>query len=70
MDNGKPLPDVSGTLTITTNSVSDIYDDLVDVIDVIVMEDRDVGDAVYIAPVIANETLILLTDEGRLIAYR
>ncbi len=34
------------------------------------MEDRDVGDAVYIAPVIANETLILLTDEGRLIAYR
>lgn len=34
------------------------------------MEDRDVGDPVYIAPVIANETLVILTDEGRLIAYR
>jgi len=32
--------------------------------------DRNLGDAVYIAPVIADETIIVLTDEGRLIALR
>lgn len=32
--------------------------------------DRNLGDPVYIAPVIADETLIVLTDEGRLIALR
>lgn len=31
---------------------------------------RDLGDPVYIAPIIANETLVVLTDEGRLIALR
>lgn len=34
------------------------------------MEDRDIGDAVYVAPVIAEETVVVFTDEGRLIAYR
>lgn len=33
-------------------------------------EDRDIGDAVFIAPVIAEETIVVFTDEGRLIAYR
>lgn len=32
--------------------------------------DRDLGDSVYIAPVIADETVLVLTDEGRLIALR
>jgi outer membrane protein assembly factor BamB len=32
--------------------------------------DRDLGDAVFIAPVIAEETVVILTDEGRLIALR
>ncbi|MEQ8432628.1 MAG: PQQ-binding-like beta-propeller repeat protein [Oceanicaulis sp.] len=34
------------------------------------LEDRDVGDPVFIAPVIAEETIVVFTDEGRLIAYR
>lgn len=34
------------------------------------MGDRDLGDSVYIAPVIADETVLVLTDEGRLIALR
>ena len=42
-DNGKPLPDVSGTLTFTTSSVSNVYDELVQTVDVVVKEDRDVG---------------------------
>ncbi len=33
-------------------------------------EDRDLDDPVFIAPVIANETVVVLTDEGRLIALR
>ncbi|OAB60067.1 dehydrogenase [Leptolyngbya valderiana BDU 20041] len=33
-------------------------------------EDRDIGAPVYIAPVIADETVVVFTDEGRLIAYR
>ena len=32
--------------------------------------DRNLGDSVYIAPVIADETVLVLTDEGRLIALR
>jgi len=32
--------------------------------------DRNLGDTVYIAPVIADETVIVLTDKGRLIALR
>ncbi len=32
--------------------------------------DRDLGDPVFIAPVIAEETVVILTDEGRLIALR
>ncbi len=32
--------------------------------------DRSLGDPVFIAPVIADETLVVLTDEGRLIALR
>lgn len=32
--------------------------------------DRDLNDAVFIAPVIADETLVVLTDDGRLIALR
>jgi outer membrane protein assembly factor BamB len=32
--------------------------------------DRDLDDPVFIAPVIAEETLVVLTDEGRLIALR
>ena len=32
--------------------------------------ERDLGDPVYIAPVIADETLVVLTDDGRLIALR
>ena len=42
-DNGKPLPDVSGTLTFTSSSVSGIYDGLVQTVDVNVLEDRPVG---------------------------
>lgn len=34
------------------------------------LEDRSIGEAVYIAPVIAEETVLIFTDEGRLIAYR
>jgi outer membrane protein assembly factor BamB len=34
------------------------------------MEDRDLDDPVFIAPVLANETVVVLTDEGRLIALR
>jgi outer membrane protein assembly factor BamB len=34
------------------------------------MGDRNLGDPVFIAPVIAEETLVVLTDEGRLIALR
>jgi hypothetical protein len=34
------------------------------------LEDRDIGDPVFIAPVIAEETIVVFTDEGRLIAYR
>ncbi|MFP4518664.1 MAG: PQQ-binding-like beta-propeller repeat protein [Oceanicaulis sp.] len=33
------------------------------------LEDRDVGEPVYIAPVIAEETVVVFTDEARLIAY-
>jgi len=32
--------------------------------------DRSLGDPVFIAPVIADETVVVLTDEGRLIALR
>jgi outer membrane protein assembly factor BamB len=32
--------------------------------------DRNLGDPVFIAPVIADETVVVLTDEGRLIALR
>lgn len=32
--------------------------------------ERDLDDPVFIAPVIANETLVVLTDDGRLIALR
>ena len=32
--------------------------------------ERDLGDPVFIAPVIAEETLVVLTDDGRLIALR
>lgn len=32
--------------------------------------ERDLNDPVFIAPVIANETLVVLTDDGRLIALR
>lgn len=32
--------------------------------------DRNLGDPVFIAPVIAEETVVVLTDEGRLIALR
>ncbi len=35
-----------------------------------VQGERDLGDAVFIAPVIANETVYVLTDEGRLVALR
>ncbi|MFN3834751.1 MAG: PQQ-binding-like beta-propeller repeat protein [Glycocaulis sp.] len=35
-----------------------------------VSERRNLGDPVYIAPVIANETVYILTDNGRLIALR
>ena len=34
------------------------------------LEDRDVGGPVYVAPVIANGTIVVLTDEGRLVALR
>jgi outer membrane protein assembly factor BamB len=34
------------------------------------MGERNLGDSVYIAPVIADETVLVLTDEGRLIALR
>jgi outer membrane protein assembly factor BamB len=30
----------------------------------------DVGDSVSISPIVANKTVYVLTDEGRLIAYR
>ncbi|MEQ8403505.1 MAG: PQQ-binding-like beta-propeller repeat protein [Oceanicaulis sp.] len=33
-------------------------------------QDRDIGDRVFIAPVIAEETVVVFTDAGRLIAYR
>ena len=33
-------------------------------------QDRDIGDPVFIAPVIAEETVVVFTDAGRLIAYR
>lgn len=32
--------------------------------------DRDIGDPVYIAPIIANETVYVLTDNARLLAYK
>jgi len=35
-----------------------------------VQERRDLGDEVFIAPVIANETVYIVTDSGRLIALR
>lgn len=43
---------------------------IINPVDGTVQERRDLGDPVFIAPVIANETVYIVTDNGRLIALR
>lgn len=61
-------PILAGGRLVTASSEGDLL--IIDPVTGEQIGDRRLGDAVYIAPVIAEETVIVLTDEGRLIALR
>lgn len=61
-------PVLAGNRLILAGSNGDLV--FVNPTDGTVMETRDLGEAVYIAPIVANETVYVLTDEAHLIALR
>ncbi len=61
-------PVVAGGRLVLASSEGELM--IIDPVTGEIMGDRSLGDPVFIAPVIANETVVVLTDEGRLIALR
>ena len=61
-------PVLAGNRLLAASSRGDLV--IINPADGSVQERRNLGDPVFIAPVIANETVYILTDNGRLIALR
>ena len=56
-----------GRLFLTSSNGSSV---IIDATDGSILRSFDLNDDVYVAPIIANETIYVVTDEGRLIALR
>jgi outer membrane protein assembly factor BamB len=61
-------PVLAGNRLLTVSSRGEMV--IINPVDGSVQERRDIGDPVFIAPIIVNETVYIVTDNGRLIALR